>query len=998
MADRRQKDQSQRWWRQRWVRNSVLVIFFILLIYTLAGFFLAPYLLEKQLTKYLEKDLGVESRIGEIAVNPYTLTLRIEDFSLWRQGKPKLIGFDQLYVNFELLGSALHDAWAFEEIRLGSPYLNLKINKNGQLNLAELMPPEETPPAKDKVEVPLISHRISIEEGHIHFVDQSPPVPVERNLKEISVSLTEFSTLLGHSGSYSFEAANPLEGTLQGEGHVTLNPLRSKGHFSLRGVNVRTLWQYLRDQVGFEVISGQIGADIDYILDTRGGGPLQLTLNNIAVALSQLELEPQEGERKILVVPKLGLSGGTMYWPERVIGIEQIAMAEVELHTWLNEQGVLNWQELLATKTNEKKKPAPAADTSSPGWQVAAKKINVKDFAASFQDKTTEPPVSVDISDLDLQLTDIALVPGVESHFNLNFYINEQSQASAQGIFNIFPPSLDAEVHLTGFPLPPFQSYLSRFVKLELNSGNLEMEGNVEYAQNDATPHFQFKGDLALQQLSTEGPLIDERLLAWDMLKANQMRIELFPPQVQIGTVALENPYAKIVISENGKINIKEVLSPLAGKTEKKETPPESKSAPVPVVIDLIRLKGGSVEFIDLSLPAKFSINSHSLQGRIENLSSRAEERASVLLEGAIESYGLMRITGEADLFALKQATEMGAVLKNIKLPTLTPYAVKFIGYPIENGSLSLDLDYQVREGRLEGINEIAINDLTLGEKVASSGAIDAPIKLAVALLKNPEGRIHFRLPVEADLKGEAESLQFSYGQLINNFLKGFIVGVVSSPFRILAGLVDAEEAAFEFIEFKAGGSELSPPAQEKLLQLAEALKQRPQLQLQLQGQYDPVADARLLKRKQLEAILSARLKQETSPRSGDIPASQQVLKLLEQLYRKEFSVEALNQARARLGHRPAEAADEGADKPAEISPSPESSSYREFLQEQLIEVQSINEGKLHQLGRARAAAIKEYLVKQGGIGEDRIEILQAEPVKEPGQDSIHFQLELGSR
>lgn len=998
MADRRQKDQSQRWWGQRWVRNSALVVFFILLIYTLVGFFLAPYLLEKQLVKYLEKDLAVEAEIGGIAINPYTLTLRVEDFSLWQQGKPKLIGFDQLYVNFELLGSVLHDAWAFEEIRLGSPYLNLKINEKGQLNLAELMPPEEIPPAKDKVEVPLISHQISIEKGHIHFVDQSPPVPVERNLKEISVSLTEFSTLLGRSGSYSFEAANPLEGTLQGEGHVTLNPLRSKGHFSLRGVNARTLWQYLRDQVGFEVTRGQIGADINYILDTRGSGPLQLTLNNIAVALSQLELEPQKGERKILVVPRFGLAGGQVHWPEKIIAIEQIVMAGAELHTWLNEQGMLNWQEWLATKTSAEKKPTPAADTSSPGWQVAVKKINVKDFAASFQDKTTEPPVSVDVSDLDLQLTDIALVPGVKSHFNLNFYINERSQASAQGGFNILPPSLDAEIHLTGFPLPPFQPYLSRFVKLELNSGNLEIEGNIEYAQRNATPHFRFEGDLALQQLSTEGPLIDERLLAWDVLKANQMWIELFPPRVQIGTVALENPYAKIAISENGKINIKEVLSPLAGKTEKKETPPESKSAPVPITIDLIHLKGGSVEFIDLSLPEKFSISSHSLQGRIQNLSSRAEERASVLLEGTIESYGLTKIIGKADLFALKQATELGALFQNIKLPMLTPYAVKFIGYSIENGSLSLDLDYQIKKGHLEGVNEIIVNDLILGEKVASSGAINAPIKLAVALLKNPEGQIYIRLPVKGDLKRDSESLQFSYGQLINNFMKGFIVGVVSSPFRVLAGLVDAEEAAFKFVEFEPGSSELLPPAQEKLLQLAEALKQRPALQLQLQGQYDPIADARFLKRKQLEVLLSARLKQEASSRSEDIPDSQQALKLLEQLYRKEFSVEALNQARTRFGHRPAEAADGGADKPAKISPSPESSSYRDFLQEQLVEVQSINEGKLRQLGRARAAAIKEYLGKQGGIREDRIEVLQAEPVKESGQDLIRFQFELSGR
>jgi hypothetical protein len=271
---------------------------------------------------------------------------------------------------------------------------------------------------------------------------------------------------------------------------------------------------------------------------------------------------------------------------------------------------------------------------------------------------------------------------------------------------------------------------------------------------------------------------------------------------------------------------------------------------------------------------------------------------------------------------------------------------------------------------------------------VESPEAINAPVGMAVALLKNPEGRIDIQFPVEGDLG----SPQFSYGHIIRKALTGFIGEVVSSPFRFLAGLVGAEETALKFVEFRPASSKLLPPVQEKLLQLAEALKQRPKLQLQIQGQYDPVADARALKQEQFESLLSAQLKQETnSPnQKKPLPIRQQALT---QLYLKQFSVEALNHVRTRYGLRPVEPAGEVNPFSLEIK----SPAYWEILQEQLIEAQSISEDKLRQLAQARAATIKEYLINPGGIEGERVELPQVEPVKRLGQDLIRCPLDLST-
>ncbi|QBQ55094.1 DUF748 domain-containing protein [Nitrosococcus wardiae] len=979
------------WIRRPWVRNSAIGVFLVFLLYTLAGFFLVPYLVEKQLVHYLKEDLGAEASVEQVIINPYTLTLTIDDFSLRQPGKPKFFSFKQFYANFELL-SVFHKAWTFQELRLTHPYLKLQISKSGQLNVVELLPPAETPtPNERKGWVPLISHQITISKGEVYFVDRSQPTPFKKYLESIDVNLTKFSTLAEHNVDYSFKAVTKAGETLHMKGDIfTLNPLYAKGHFALIGGKASPLGQYLSDQVAFKISSGRFDTSMDYMLDSRED-PLQVTLNNATATLSQLGLRANKGDKEVLTVPKLKISGGQLRWPEKIIGIEQIYMAGTNLRAWLNEQGVLNWQQLLNKKTTEEK--ASTVNSPAKSWQAAIKTIIIENLSASFQDRTTEPPVTVDISDLALQLTDVSSMPDLASDFDLKFTINEQGLFSAYGNFTALSPTIDANIHLTSLSLLPFQPYVSRFLKMEMTSGHLDAKGNIEYAQNNGTPDFRFNGHLALQQFSAEDTLLGERFLAWDALKADQMLVELFPTRIRIADIKIDAPYGKVVINENQTTNIKEVLSPL---TEKKETQPAPKSVPPQVTINSIHAKEAAVIFTDLSLPpefsSKFSMGIHSLQGEIQNLSSATKKRSSVSLEGTVEPYGVTRVAGEINFFALSRATKFNALFRNVALTALTPYAMKYLGYTIEGGKLSLNLDFQIREGQLEGENEILLENLDLGKKVESPEAIEAPIKLAIALLENPRGIIDVGLPIDGNLN----SPQFSYGHLVGKVLVGFIGEVISSPFRFLANLAGAEELDLEFVEFRPASSKLLPPAQEELLQLAEALKNRPKLRLQIQGRYDPITDANFLKKEKFETVVSTRLKQERNI-SGKKEATFDRQQVLEQLYLEQFSIEALNQKRSQYGLRPAEA---GTEPVEEIIPrylAVEAPPYRKALQEQLIETQTVTNKELHQLGQARAVAIKTYLIDQGGIQEERIEILPVEAAQSVGQDLIRCQFYLNS-
>ena len=68
----------QRHWLMRVLLSKAFIIAVALMItYTLAGFFLAPYLIKRQATRFARESLKCLLVMEEVRVNPYALTLDV---------------------------------------------------------------------------------------------------------------------------------------------------------------------------------------------------------------------------------------------------------------------------------------------------------------------------------------------------------------------------------------------------------------------------------------------------------------------------------------------------------------------------------------------------------------------------------------------------------------------------------------------------------------------------------------------------------------------------------------------------------------------------------------------------------------------------------------------------------------------------------------------------------------------------------------------------------
>ncbi|MDR4471965.1 MAG: DUF748 domain-containing protein [Nitrospira sp.] len=107
---------------------------------------------------------------------------------------------------------------------------------------------------------------------------------------------------------------------------------------------------------------------------------------------------------------------------------------------------------------------------------------------------------------------------------------------------------------------------------------------------------------------------------------------------------------------------------------------------------------------------------------RISSLSSKQVAKAQVALAGEVDEVAPIKIQGQINPLSEDAYTHL-TFLFRVDLTAVSPYAGKYVGYPITKGKLSLDLMYQVSKKQLVGENKVLVDQLTFGEKTDSPDA-----------------------------------------------------------------------------------------------------------------------------------------------------------------------------------------------------------------------------------------------------------------------------------
>jgi len=966
---------------------------FAVVLYAVAGFLIAPRMLRTAMLENIPKTLDAKPTVGEIHINPFLLQLEIKDFALADPSGQKLLGFQRLFIEFEV-SSLWHRAYSFANIDIAAPYVNATVAPDGVLNLLKLQPKPQPPKPAAANNAPLPSVRVGsfkVTQGSLSYEDRSRPSEFAARLEPINFELKDFTTGVA-GGLFTFTGTSKLGERVEWHGHLSVQPIESDGDLRIDGLRAHTIWQYLEDRLNFAINSGSIDLSATYRFSLRDAIDLHVDVSKVAV--TDLSVRPKGADVDWVSIPGLTLTGTSVDLSKRQAHVDSLSMAGVKVTAWLAPDGSLNLLKLAAAPpgpagTGEAASAAarPVTETApakpSAPWQVDLGQFELHDATISAEDRTTQPVAKVVLAPLSLRIGGASLDLAKPINVAFETRINESGSLNVSGDVTPQPLAASLSVKLAGIDLTAIQPYIARQSSMTLRSGRLAAEAKVRYGAPNQKPALQFLGDVHVENLHSVDNALHDDFINWERLDVLGLDYQQAPNRLDIAEVVARKPYARIIIESDSSLNVKRVLAgsgpaapagkpavaaPAAieqrGSTVAKSTAAGSAPAAppaMPMAIKKIVVQQGRANFTDLSVAPNFSAGIQNLEGSVLGLSSKPNSRAKVDLHGNVDEFSPVSITGDVNVLSAALYTDLDMDFRNMELSIFNPYSGKFAGYNITKGKLTTELHYKVDGRKLDAQHHIIIDQLEFGDKTASKDAVSLPIKLAVALLRDRNGVIDLNLPVS----GSLDDPKFRLAPIIWKVFVNILEKAVTAPFALLGALFGGGPD-LQFIDFQPGASALDDAAAGKIKAIVKALNARPQLKIEVPIAVVPDIDRPALVAALFTAQLSATQsaqgsRKKNAPSAVATPFEQldpnAQLELLARLYTQD------------LGGEPKypEAVTSLKQKPEAIS------AKIEFLSSAIREHLVVGDAELKALGEQRAMALEEALLTDTQIARERV-------------------------
>ena len=892
---------------------------------------------------------------------------RIDNLALARKDGSRLAGARSIDVGLRKLDWLAHTL-DVDHLRVDAPDADVRRNESGAFELATIATSQASAPSPDKPwQFTLAEARIA--GGTLRVLDRSVTPPFATTLSSIAVAGNALASA-GPPGKIelAFDAADGAHATLQGDVDVARGKLH--GHVEVAKLDVPRLAPYYASALNVDIRRGTLDAKADFDASTA---PFALTLAGAAGSLTGMESALRDDRDPFLRVDNLAISGLALDAQKHAVSIDDAQWRGGSLRVLRLADGTLALERVVRAQGAGAATGAAVPAPSSPpkadgGWSIVMRKAGLERVAADIEDRVPKPAVKLKLSELRLALDNVGNAATGTVHLDAATRVGSGGRLRVHGTLDKAPLRADIRIGASGIDLVSIKPYVESRTNVIVTRGTAGANGRLVYAATpQGTANMRYQGDATIADFGALDRPTSQDLLRFRSLRVTGVDASTTPLRIDVGAIAMDGFFARAILGADAKLNLKELVVPgaqtddapqprasTASGVTTQELPSASRAAALPVSIGRIDLSNGEVQYSDFFVQPNYNAHLTDVSGSITTMS--ATQAGDVQLAGKVEGTAPVDLRGTMNPFAAQLALDLTGKATDVDLPPLTPYSVKYAGYGIEKGKLSLEVHYKIDDRKLAATNRLRLDQLTFGQHVDSPTATKLPVLLAVSLLKDRNGVINLDLPIQ----GTLDDPKFSVWGVIVQIFVNLVTKAVTAPFALLASIGGGGEQ-LAFIEFAPGHADLSQAAVTKLGTLAKALNDRPALKIDASGRAIADVDREGLKHAALDQALRIQKQKALSAQGQSAPAldaltidAAEYPKLLESVYR---DTDLPDKPRNLFGI-------------AKSIPAPE-------MEAMLLASYRVDDEALATLANRRAQAIKEWFAHDGGVAPERIFIVK---------------------
>ncbi len=327
---------------------------------------------------------------------------------------------------------------------------------------------------------------------------------------------------------------------------------------------------------------------------------------------------------------------------------------------------------------------------------------------AIIRPEQSGPTVPIALEDIEFSLDDFIYADDAAAPVQVSGRFELGGEFAFDGEVQLLPElDLAGTLDVDGLALPLVEPFAQRFARVRVDSGSLSAEG--ELSSGPADP-LTYAGSARIDALDIGERDDDKDVVAWHALAIDGIDFRLGERLLEMSTIRLDQPSARVFIAEDRSTNLGELL------IEQPAVPEEGVES-FDIVVGEARLNGGVLALTDRSLPLPSGTRVRELSGGISGYSSGQEKPSPFQVSGRFDLGGEFAFDGEVQLLP---ELDLAATLDvdGLALALAEPFAQRFARVRVDSGSLSAEGEVHSGPGDpLTYAGSARIDALDIGER-----------------------------------------------------------------------------------------------------------------------------------------------------------------------------------------------------------------------------------------------------------------------------------------